>query len=190
MTCFYPTKTTFHGRLSCRILIALAALSIMFAATTANACANPAATGSPVAIKLPFLAQANSGGQKPSSSDSIVGLWYVNYTAGGQPFYDAYDLWHGDHTEFENADLSPIEGNICMGAWKKVGARTVQLNHVGFSFDNNGNPNGTFTLAETNTVSKDGATYQGTFDYKLFDSNGTLLQEVTGTVAATRITAD
>jgi hypothetical protein len=37
-------------------------------------------------------------------------------------------------------------------------------------------------------VSPDGNTYQGVFDYKLFDNDGNLVQEVTGTQIAKRIT--
>lgn len=190
MTCFRMRKSTLWSRLLSSSFIALTVLGIIFAATAANACANPANSGNLIALKLPFLVQPGSQGAKTNANSSIVGLWHVTYTSGGQLFYEAYDQWHRDHSEFENANLSPIEGNVCMGVWIKVGPRKVQLNHVGWSFDSNGNSNGTFTIAQTNTVSKDGATYQGTFDYKFFDVNGNLQVEVTGTTAATRITAD
>ena len=50
--------------------------------------------------------------------------------------------------------------------------------------------NGTFTLDETNTVSYDGKTYTGSFEFKTFDLNGNLGADVTGTIAATRITVN
>jgi len=73
-----------------------------------------------------------------------------------------------------------------MGVWKQVGS-TIHLSHVGWGFDNNGNPAGMFSLTERNTFAGNGNSYHGTFDYKAYDSNGNLLQEVTGTLAATRI---
>jgi hypothetical protein len=48
----------------------------------------------------------------------------------------------------------------------------------------------TFTQDETNTVALDGKTYNGNFDFKVFDPSGNLLQEVKGTLLATRITVD
>jgi len=113
-------------------------------------------------------------------------LWHVSYTSAGQLFYEALDRWHGDATEFEN-DAASIEGNICMGVWKSVGQATVQLSHVGWNFDPNGNPIGYFTLAETNRLGDDGNHYSGKFDYRVFEPNGVLQSEVTGTQTAVRI---
>lgn len=181
-------SSTNSNRLSHALLLALTVISMTFAATTANAACGHQDGRSTIPLKLPVLAQPNAVG--PAVNTSIVGLWHVTYTSQGQLFYEAYDQWHADFTEFENADLSAVEGNVCMGVWKKVGVRTVQLNHVGWNFDSNGIPNGTFTLTETNTVSTNGMSYHGSFDYKLFDANGNLIAEATGTLAATRITAN
>ena len=184
-------KTTLWSRLLQSAFLALTAVSILSAATTAKAaCGDPAGAKFRPALKLPVLAQTNSQEQPSPALASIVGLWHVTYTADGALFYEAYDLWHSDRTEVESANFSPIEGNVCMGVWKKVGLRTVQLNHVGWAFDSNGNSIGTFTLAETNTVGSDGSTYTGTFDYKAYDVDGNLVQEITGTLAATRITVN
>ena len=141
-------------------------------------------------MPLPLVAQVVSGGQETTAGSSIVGLWHVTYTTDGTLFYEAYDQWHSDHTEFENANLSPIESNVCMGVWKKVGPRTVQLNHVGWSFDGSGNSDGTFTIRETNMVAGDGMSYRGTFVYRFFNPDGSLGLEIKGTLTATRITAD
>jgi hypothetical protein len=185
------TQLTGWNRLPRLTLVALITLSLLFAATSAKAACGGQEGRSVVSLKLPFQAQVNSQSPPDVANPSIVGLWHVTYTASDStPFYEAYDVWHADGTEFENANLTPIESNVCMGVWKKVGSRTVHLNHVGWSFDSFGNPNGTFTLTETNTVSKNGALYEGTFDYKFFDPQGNLLQEVTGTLKAARITAD
>jgi hypothetical protein len=52
-----------------------------------------------------------------------------------------------------------------------------------------------FTVDETDTVARDGKTYTGHFDFKLFDATdvfgtGTPIAEIKGTTAATRITVD
>jgi hypothetical protein len=78
-------------------------------------------------------------------------------------------------------------GPLCVGVWKQVGQRTFRLHHVGWNFDINGNSLGSFTLDETNTVSRNGLTYKGTFDLKFYDVDGNLIAEVTGTQKATRI---
>jgi hypothetical protein len=51
-----------------------------------------------------------------------------------------------------------------------------------------GNSLGSFPLDETNTVSRNGLTYTGTFDLKFYDVDGNLVDELTGTQTATRIT--
>ena len=189
MNCSETLKSIGRSRIS--MFIALAGTTLLLAASSANAvCGSPERLGAATALKLPPLAQAAVGQQSESAGASIVGLWHVTYTSEGTLFYEAYDQWHSDHTEFENANLSPIESNICMGVWKKVGPRTVQLNHVGWSFDGAGNSDGTFTIGETNTVANDGKSYRGTFDYKFFNPDGSLGLEISGTLTATRITAD
>jgi hypothetical protein len=163
-----------------RMFVAIAAMALMFSAGTLSATCGTrsGATTSPNLLALANLGTQNSG------NSSIVGLWHVTYTAEGQLFYEAFDMWHSDGTEVESANLSPIEGNFCMGVWKYAGS-SIHLNHVGWGFDNNGNPVGMFTITERNTIAGD--SYKGTFDYKAYDLNGNLVQEVTGTLAATRI---
>jgi hypothetical protein len=137
---------------------------------------------------MPFLEDQGSGGS--SSNGSIVGLWHVTYTSGGQLFYEAFDEWHSDGTEFENANVPPTLGNVCFGVWRQTQAGAVELSHIGWSFDENGNSIGTFTIRETNVVLPDGNRYHGTFDYKAYDVNGNLQFEATGTQTATRITVN
>jgi hypothetical protein len=128
-----------------------------------------------------------------SSRATIVGMWHVTYTIGDTDtvFNKTLDQWHSDGTEFENADLSPLGGNICMGVWKQVGARTVRLHHIGLLFSPDGlDAAGSFTLDETNTVAANGKTYSGNFVFKVYDTNGDFVpgSEVDGKIAATRIT--
>jgi hypothetical protein len=55
-------------------------------------------------------------------------------------------------------------------------------------------PDGTlqasFTIDEIDTVAQNNKVYSGTFDFKIFDLSGNLLQKVKGTTGATRITVD
>jgi hypothetical protein len=182
----------FRSRLSRTALTTLAVASLVFTAASARAaCGNLSGLGSGTPIKLPMLAQAESDESASAASDSIVGLWHVVYTAGGSVFNETLDQWHSDGTEFENAYLPVAQGNICFGVWKTVGTRTVRLHHIGWTYDPvaGGPANGTFTLDETNIISRDGKTYTGSFTFKTFPSTGEGV-EVKGTIAATRITVD
>ena len=181
------------GRLSRGILTTLAVASLVFAATSARAaCGSFSNLGLKSPIKMPMLAGAGGGDEAYSngSRDPIVGLWHVVYTADGAIFNESLDQWHSDGTEFENVYLAPANGNICFGVWKSTGSHSVRLHHVGWTFDptSTGTANGTFTIDETNTVSNDCNSYTGTFTFKVFDLKGNQEKEVTGTIAATRIT--
>ena len=175
----------------------LAAIGMLFAATSAvAACGDPLRLKLGVAPTLPFLVQLGGDAELapqtegPDTDNSIVGLWHVTYTSGGQPLYESFDQWHIDGTELENPNLAPATGPLCLGVWKQVGQRTFRLHHVGWNFDINGNSLGTFTLNETNTIGPNGKTYQGTFDLKFYDVGGNLVQDVTGTQTAIRITVN
>jgi len=186
-------QVAFWRRLSRGVLTTLAVTSLILAATSARAaCGSFSRLGSVSPIKMPMLGAA--GGEEESYSngahDPIVGLWHVVYTSGGKLFNESLDQWHSDGTEFENAWLAPAEGNICFGVWKPTGSHSVILHHVGWTFDptSTGTANGIFTLDEENTVSSDCKSYTGTFTFKTFDLKGNQGMELTGTIAATRIT--
>jgi hypothetical protein len=139
-------------------------------------------------VKFPM--PDNNGVRGP---DSIVGLWHVVYTTtGGAPFGVSLKEWHSDGTEFENIDHPAVVGNICFGVWKQVELRTVRLHHTGWTFDDNGNPTGSFTIDETDTLAPNGMSYTGNFTFKVFDTNGDFISgsETTGTIAASRITVN
>jgi hypothetical protein len=179
----------------------LAAAGMLFAANSAGAaCGGPSGIKSGIVLKMPFLAQPSgagpaqpaleSGAEIAGNKNSIVGLWHVIYTSGGLPLYEAFDQWHGDGTELENPNLAPSTGPLCVGVWKHTGPRTFRLHHVGWNFDANGNSLGTFTLKETNTVGHNGKSYQGTFRLTFYDVDGNIIEEVTGTQTARRITVN
>ena len=170
---------------------------LLITASAKAACGDMAGLGSRSPIKLPMLnlPQDNTFPPAAGGNDSIVGLWHVIYTANGSLFNESLDMWHSDGTEFENVHLSPAGGNICLGVWKPVGPRTVRLHHIGWLFnplDPTGNATNTFTMDETNTVAPNGATYTGTFTFKVYDLNGNYVpnSEVDGTIAATRFTVN
>lgn len=195
----HPTSTTktLHSFFVRTILLAMSAVvTLMATAGTAAACGpnghpqvGVANRGQMSAAPMPAV----RGPATPMSAvaddsrQGIVGLWHVFYTLStGAPFYEAYDMWHADGNEWETSFGDPRQGNYCLGVWKKVGSRTVQLSHFAWVYNPDGTPAGFFTLAETDTVSRTGDSYTGTFDYKQYDANGNFQWELTGTQAATR----
>lgn len=180
-----PHTTNTTKRISHTVLIALAILSLMFLTTAASAsCFDHAQGGSPA---VPSGLMAKLAASQAASHGTIVGLWDVIYTTSdNQPFQESYDMWHSDGTEMETANVNPIVGNVCVGVWKKVGSE-IHLHHVGWGFDTVGNLVGGFTVDDVIVLGPHGNSYSGSFDFKQYDTNGNLLQEVTGTVSATRI---
>ncbi|GAA3756973.1 hypothetical protein [Terriglobus aquaticus] len=160
-------------------------------ATRANAaCGAPQGTREGAA-KLPLFFGADE--EPLFINPSIVGMWHAIYTIEGTDtvFNDSFKTWHIDGTEVESAFLSPEGGNVCMGVWKSAGGRSVKLHHLGWLF-NPATPSATatnyFTMDEVVTVAPNGKTYTGTFDFKVWNLDGTATPtEVKGTIAATRI---
>jgi hypothetical protein len=110
-------------------------------------------------------------GRPLARGPQIVGLWDVQlfFDPGHtQPFAETYKQWHSDGLEIESPSFSPGQ---CQGVWTQSANRTVQLYHVGFT---QGNPPGTyrFVETETDTVSTDGNSYDGTGEQTFYDENG------------------
>jgi hypothetical protein len=193
-------SVTSDGRLRARLcgggLALLAALCFLIVPTYANAaCGRFGAPGLKASIKLPAAVHADIDFPSPFGP-TIVGLWHVIYTnsANQLTFNDTFDTWHSDGTEFESAFLAPAAGDVCVGVWRQTGSRGVKLHHVGWVF-NPGTPTATatntFTLDEEVTVAPDGKSYSGNFTFKEWNLDGSPTPvEVTGTIAATRITVD
>ncbi len=183
-------------------LAVAAILAVSFAATSAYADCNSMAGMKSTVIGFPALASPNAqtaGGNAdeaeptPSRGEnhSIVGMWHVIYTAGGSLFAESLKQWHSDGTEFENVDHNPAIGSVCLGVWKEVGIRTVRLHHVGWLFNADGSPGGFFYQDETDTVAANGRSYTGKFTFRTFTQQGKSTGfEVTGTIAARRITVE
>jgi hypothetical protein len=196
------------GRFSA--LVALAGLVLLFTVSGAKAagCAVPSKAGA--APSIPFVSphgDDQQGVEEFGGPASIVGLWHLNYTADTEtgapifppvpfPFLESFKIWHGDGTEFENAFMPPTGGNICFGVWKDLGDGSVKLHHIGLMFDSAGGVSNIFTVDEKDTVARNGQTYSGSFDFKLWPPSfaavgvGTPIAEVTGKTAGTRINVD
>ena len=190
MTLAPVVKASLCNRVSRAALAFLGLFILLFTATGSAKAATGCYTfgGGNNGVKFPM--PDNNGVRGP---DSIVGLWHVVYTAtGGAPFGVSLKEWHSDGTEFENIDHPAVVGNICFGVWKQVELRTVRLHHTGWTFDDNGNPTGSFTIDETDTLAPNGMSYTGSFTFKVFDTNGDFISgsETTGTIAASRITVN
>lgn len=167
------------------VLIAMTVLTFTFITTTANAsCADHGRGANPT---LPSGLVTKLSAAPIAAHGTIVGLWQVSYTTSdNQPFQDSFDLWHSDGLEMESANVNPIGGNVCIGVWKQVGSE-IHLHHVGWSFDNTGSLIGPFTLDDVIVLGDRGNSYSGSFDFKQYDGSDALVQEITGTISATRI---
>jgi hypothetical protein len=141
-----------------------------------------------------MAAAAQSVAEGPMSSPrnptSIVGLWNVTFSSGGQVVDVAFDAWESDGTEILNDYTNPIEGNVCLGVWEQIGPLTYRLKHPSWSFDGNGTLLGTVVIHEVVTLSQDGNSYTGNYKYDVYDTSGTFQEEFTGTIKATRIKPD
>ena len=137
------------------------------------------------------LAQQGSGSPRDNAvNSSIVGLWHVQFSVGGQTIQEAYQLWNVGGTEIHNPNVDPRSGNVCLGVWKKVAPQAYKLAHRVWSYDTNGNFMGTVHLSENLTLGNRGNTHSGTFTLDIYDPSGTFQFEVAGTVTGERISVE
>jgi hypothetical protein len=138
------------------------------------------------------------------SSQSIVGMWHVLFTAqtmNGSAIPDtvidnALSVWHNDHTEIMNSVRPPQDGNFCLGVWQQTGKSKFYLNHFAWyanQFPNNtnngiGDPVGPTRFTETVTVAPDGNHFTGTFTLTAYDTQGNQTISFTGALSGTRVT--
>jgi hypothetical protein len=141
-------------------------------------------------LTAPGAGNQNASAGAPAASTSIAGLWKINFLSGGAVVDVAFDAWHSDGTEVLNDYTDPIEGNVCLGVWKQTGTHTFTLKHPSWYFDTNGNLLGTVIIHESVSLSTNGNSFSGPVAEDIYDVSGNLLDELTGQVSATRITAD
>ena len=177
-----------------KTLLGLGAITLtaaMYAAPASAGCTDPrnphAYSTTPHAF-APASAAGMSEGNNGHANRSIVGTWLVTYTTEGAPGGEAFIQWHSDGTEWENINFPILGGNICMGSWKETEGNHVFRNHWGWLYDGSGNLAGYFNETETDEVSKDGNSYHGNNETKIYDLGGALQADVTGTASAKRIT--
>ena len=139
----------------------------------------------PTALPAAMLAGAYPA---TAGQPSIVGLWHDVHTASdGTLFLEGYDTWNSDGTENELGNLPPASGSLCVGAWKLRGNHVELLSHVAWLYDLNNNNVGTLDITEQNRVLASGNRYVGTFHARFYDLKGNLMNDVTGTTVADRL---
>ncbi len=123
-------------------------------------------------------------------SSTIVGLWSVQFFAGGNMIDFGYAQWHSDGTEIMNSGgRAPSTENFCLGVWAQVGPSRYKLNHWALSYDPSGTLNGLVNIREDVVVAGDG--YSGPFTIDIFDPHTkAALQHVAGRVVGKRITVN
>ena len=165
--------------------IATTALALAASGMSAQA-ANAALGTSGHMLKMPTTIMHRD--HRAASANSPVGLWHtVNTLPDGTFFLEAYTTWNGDGTFDELANRPPASGSISRGVWTQDG-RTVTLPlAVAWLYDLNNNFTGTLKLTETYTLKDHGNKLAGTFDAKFYDTQGNLLQEVSGPSTADRL---
>jgi hypothetical protein len=134
--------------------------------------------------------QPNSASSGYSAGKSMVGLWHILFTSGGQTIQEAYQLWNGSGTEVHNPNVDPRGGSVCLGVWKHASHGAFKLTHRVWNYDTNGNFLGTIHLSETVTVGQGGNTHSGSFALDFYDPSGNFQFEVTGSVTGDRISVE
>jgi hypothetical protein len=147
-----------------------------------------------VLVALAFACSSSLTAQTQNNSSdngSIVGLWHVSlYLDPGhtQLLFESFKQWHSDGLEFESANAFP--GAHCVGTWKQAPHHKVSLFHVGWT------PNGApgfptavrFAETESNALSQDGSSYDGSAMQTFYDQNGNALGTIPLYIHATRLT--
>jgi len=141
-----------------------------------------ATVSSPVGKQLAASATTAS-----ASNSSIVGLWYVQFIAGGVTIQEAFQNWNFGGTEVHNPNVDPRGANVCLGTWVKTQGGALKLAHRVWNYDTNGNFLGTIHLSETIYLTHDGNAQTGSFRLDFYDPDGNFITEVAGNVTGQRI---
>lgn len=152
-----------------------------------------AAAAAALSQSSPMQQNSQSSGDKASGSagsSSMVGLWHIQFTVGGQTIQEAYQIWNGSGTEVHNPNVDPRTGSVCLGVWKHAAHGAYKLAHRVWSYDTNGNFLGTINLSETLTLGDGGKTHSGSFALDFYDPSGNFLMEVAGNVTGERIAVE
>jgi hypothetical protein len=174
------------------LLIATAVVALAAGSYAAEAgCVHRTKTDTAVSaksVKFPKFPTRPGQAQAANGASPIVGLWHVEHRLpDGSLYFESLEQYHADGTEFEFANQNPAIGDVCMGVYAQTDRRSVYLYHIGWNFDGAGNPIGIFTLEGPRKVTNQGMGLKGTFDAKIYDVDGNLVEEDTGTTTGERI---
>jgi hypothetical protein len=132
---------------------------------------------------------------------SIVGMWKFQLISKGNTGHNpsipdgalidfGFRHWHSDETEIQNSAGVP-GGGFCMGVWGQTGFLTFEINHFPIAFNaTTGAVANYINLREQDILSPSGDSYTGTFTEDIYDTKGNQVDQLVGTVTATRITVD
>ena len=173
--------------LGARAECGVAARSLAALAPAAQAIENSAAVSpeGPSSQADWLQAQPQAGSDIP-----IIRLWKAIWVSSGTTVDVGFDQWHSDGTEVLNDTPPAASGNVCLGTWEKIAARTYSLVHPAFNFDAAGTTVASiFIEREQVTVSPDGNNFTGIFTWDSYDSSGHPLRgsHLAGTLTGKRI---
>ena len=168
---------------------AVAALALVTSGLAAQAGCGPMNLHGKAAKATRMPAPALAAGRDSGSNDgSIVGLWHVQHLDNnGQLFFEAFQQWHSDGSEWEFANFPATLGNMCLGVWHSKNLRTVEMNHIAWNFDENENSIGTIVMLGTFKLNTKANHFEGPTEYKFYDVDGNLTDDIHGSSVADRI---
>jgi hypothetical protein len=171
-------------------LVLCAAVAIGLTAVASASCGDSLAAmvaGKAIVTSAVGKQLATASPEDGTFSSSIVGLWYVQFSIGGQPIQEAFQNWNLGGTEVHNPNVDPRTNNICLGTWIKTASGAIKLAHRVWLYDTNGNFQGTIHLSETVRLTHNGNAQTGTFKTDIYDPSGNFVTEITGDVTGQRI---
>ena len=152
---------------------------------------DPAAMGAEALSEQAGSPQVQDQDKEGKSSDvTILGLWKELEYSGGVVSDIAFQQFNAGGTELVN-DTGPSGGgnNFCMGAWKRIKARTYAQVHPFFIYDTSGKAVAIAIERSQRTLGPDGNTFTGMWTQDNYDFSGNVLPgtHFEGTLTGTRI---
>jgi hypothetical protein len=150
-------------------------------------CLTVVAVGALVTLQGPTVSFASEH-QEPALS----GTWLQTLTFPDAPSFQTLDSYTADGVFIETAsiDLTPVTlSGPTHGAWIRTGDHSYRWTARAFSFDTQGNPNGTYFINQNLTINDSGGSYSGSGTVKIV-FNGIVTFSDTFTTVARRIKVD
>lgn len=130
--------------------------------------------------------------------DAILGLWEFKL-AGFMTDYGTQAFHVGGTETMFSAGVNPQTGDICQGAWRKVGPSTFTVSHIAMAWTAPGAEYGVLVhFHMTINVAPSGNSFTGKYSVSLynetpadpFDESSPPFASGTGTLSATRVKPD